>query len=117
MSQQQQILEYLSDGEWHCMANANFYMKDDRKRISELREQGHVILSQPCDGRCGVKHNSRLLMRKLYGNKNQEVPTRDFSLPRDTRKEIWQTESDGNTGFQPREEIQPPKVEVLQTLW
>lgn len=116
MSQQQQILEYLSDGEWHCMTTANFYMKDDRKRISELREQGHVILSQPCDGRCGVKHNSRLLMRKLYGNK-KELQPRDFSLPRNNGKEIWQTEGYGDTGIQPRQEIQPSKAEVMQTLW
>lgn len=116
MSQQQQILNYLSDREWHCMANANFYMKDDRKRISELRDQGHIILSQPCDGRCGVKHNSRLLMRKLYGNK-KELQPRDFSLPRNYGKEIWQTEGDGNTGVQHPKDTQPVKAQVLQTLW
>lgn len=64
MNQHQQILNYLADGDWHCMANANFYMKDDRKRISELNRSGYQILGKPCDGRCGVKHSSRVFMRK-----------------------------------------------------
>lgn len=48
------ILAYLADGDWHCMANANFFMKDDRKRISELNARGYVIEGVKCDGRCGV---------------------------------------------------------------
>lgn len=116
MSQQQQILEYLGDGEWHCMTTANFFMKDDRKRISELKDQGHVILSQPCDGRCGVKHNSRLLMRKLYGNKKEIQPSYQ-PVPRNYGKEIWQTKGDGNTRVQPTKDTQPVKAQVLQTLW
>ena len=40
-------------------------MKDDRKRISELNEIGFEIIGFKCDRRCGVKHSSRVLMRKL----------------------------------------------------
>lgn len=118
MSQQQQILNYLSDGEWHCMANANFFMKDDRKRISELRDMGHVILSKPCDGRCRVKHNSRLLMRKLYVERKDynQVQPRNFPLSRGTSKEIWSAKSDADTRAD-REENQTTRTQVLQTLW
>jgi len=63
--QQKQIYQYLISGEWKCMANPNFFMKDDRKRISELNQKGYNIIGKPCDGRCGIKHSSRILMRKL----------------------------------------------------
>lgn len=63
--QQGQIIDYLNDGEWHCMANPGFYMKDDRTRISELIRKGYEIQSQPCDGRCRVDHSARIFMRKL----------------------------------------------------
>lgn len=63
--QQKLILNYLEDGDWHCMANADFYMKDDRKRISELNAKGYVIQGSKCDGRCGKKHTSPVLMRRL----------------------------------------------------
>jgi len=62
---QAKIIDYLNDGEWHCMANPSFFIKDDRKRLSELREKGYGIESKECDGRCGVQHNARLLMRRL----------------------------------------------------
>lgn len=65
--QQKQIIGYLNDGEWHCMASADFYMKDDRTRISELRKIGYSFQEEPCDSRaqCKVKHSSRLYMRRL----------------------------------------------------
>lgn len=47
------------------MARAGFYMKDDRKRISELNRMGYVITGRPCDGRCGINHSSRLFMRRM----------------------------------------------------
>lgn len=46
------------------MANPGFYMKDDRKRISELNNSGYVIEGKPCDGRCQVAHSSRVFMRR-----------------------------------------------------
>ena len=62
---QQKIIDYLENGDWHCMANANFFMKDDRKRISELNQKGYKIIGMPCDRRCGVSHASNVLMRQL----------------------------------------------------
>lgn len=65
--QQKQIIDYLNDGEWHCMTNATFFMKDDRTRISELRRMGYFFEEQPCDSRakCKIQHNARLYMRRL----------------------------------------------------
>lgn len=63
--QQQLIYDYLEDGEWHCMTHPGFFMKDDRKRISELNQMGILIEGMPCDGRCGIKHTSKVLMRRL----------------------------------------------------
>ena len=61
--QQKIILNYLWDREWHCMAGN--YMKDDRTRISELKDMGFDIVGRPCESRCGKTHSSRLHMRKL----------------------------------------------------
>lgn len=67
--QQKKIIEHLADGEWHCMASPKFFIKDDRKRISELNDKGYVIIGQPCDirGKCGLKHTSNVFMRRLEG--------------------------------------------------
>jgi hypothetical protein len=67
------IINYLADGAWHCMAAADFYMKDDRTRISELRRLGYAFEEKVCDGRCGKKHNARLYMRKLTTRGGVEV--------------------------------------------
>ena len=64
---QQKVFDHLKDGRWHCMADSRFFMKDDRKRISELNEMGFNIIGFKCDKRCGVKHSSRILMRKMKG--------------------------------------------------
>lgn len=66
--QQKLIVNYLADGDWHCMANANFYMKDDRTRISELQKKGYVIEGEPCRPditRCGKNHSSKVYMRRI----------------------------------------------------
>lgn len=47
------------------MANASFYMKDDRKRISELNQNGYTIIGKICDGRCTVRHSANIFMRKM----------------------------------------------------
>ena len=66
--QKQKILEVLRDKDWHCSSEFG-YIKDDRKRISELNEEymkskGWEIVGQTCDGRCGKTHSSGLFMRK-----------------------------------------------------
>lgn len=63
--QQKQITDYLAGGDWKCMATPDFFIKDDRKRISELNQKGYTINGKPCDGRCGIKHSSRIYMRQM----------------------------------------------------
>lgn len=63
--QHNKILNLLSDNRWHCGTEIlQLFIKDDRKRISELKKMGYVILSERCD--CG-KHNSNTFKRKLIG--------------------------------------------------
>jgi hypothetical protein len=66
--QKQKIIDYLKGGEWKCMASAGFFIKDDRKRISELKEAGYEIDGKPCDKRCGTNHSSGIFMRKLVNS-------------------------------------------------
>ena len=70
--QQQKIIDYLRDQQWHCMATPGFFIKDDRKRISELNQEGsylhgkgYYVNGMKCDGRCGVKHSARIFMRRI----------------------------------------------------
>lgn len=60
ISQKEQIKAILKDGEWHChvLIHEALYIFDDRKRISELSKEWREIESLPCDGACGINHNS-----------------------------------------------------------
>lgn len=69
--QQKKIVEYLADGNWHCMATADFFIKDDRTRISELNRMGYEIEALRCDGRCGVEHSSGIVMRRIVKKPKQ----------------------------------------------
>src|SRR3990167_6745523 len=60
--QQNQILNMHADSQWHCPTK-ELYMKDDRKRYSELRRKGYKFESRACE--LGHNHNSRVFMRKL----------------------------------------------------
>ena len=64
MTHHQTLLELHKSGEWVCSARIEF-MRDQRKRISELNHRGYTFEATPCDGRCGVRHHSRLYMRRL----------------------------------------------------
>src|SRR3990167_1988805 len=89
-----QIIEYLQDGELKCMANGNFYMKDDRTRISELRDMGYVFDDDNpvyCRGECGVNHFSRLLMRRLVAEPTIPLPEAKNALRADfdSQERLW----------------------------
>lgn len=57
------ILKLLNDKKWHCSLEIQkLYIRDDRKRISELNKSGYLIIGEPCDIHI---HDSRLFMRKL----------------------------------------------------
>ena len=63
--QEKQIIDLLSDGEWHCPTK-ELFMKDDRARISALLKKGYQIVSDRyCDGSCGMRHNARVKLRRL----------------------------------------------------
>ena len=61
--QQQQLVNLLADGSWHCTV-AEEFMKDDRSRISELRKMGFVFdeSGKICDRH---NHQSKLKLRRL----------------------------------------------------
>ena len=61
--QQQQLVNLLADGSWHCTV-AEEFMKDDRSRISELRHLGFVFdeSGKTCDRH---NHNAKLKLRRL----------------------------------------------------
>lgn len=69
--QQEVIIDILRDQKFHCQTEWLGQIKDDRKRISELNEEGSYLYSKgfkivgrKCDGRCGKRHVSRLFMRR-----------------------------------------------------
>ena len=65
MTDHQRIKKWLSDGQWHCSTELD-YMRDARKRMSELVKGGVPIEGISCDGRCGKVHKSKTLkMRRL----------------------------------------------------
>ena len=67
---QEKIIAPLRDMSWHCLFS-EIVMKDDRKRISEINEklseqgQGYKVIGKLCDGRCGIRHSSRIFMRRI----------------------------------------------------
>lgn len=65
LSPQQKILVDLhKTGNWVCSTEIE-YMRDHRKRYSELTEKGFVFEAEPCNGVCLKKHASKLFMRRI----------------------------------------------------
>ena len=61
--QQFTLIELHEDGKWVC-STAVEYMRDARKRYSELSRMGFVFKKEKCK-QYGHSHNSGLLMRRL----------------------------------------------------
>jgi hypothetical protein len=56
----------LKDGAWHCSNEIQaLYIRDYRKRISEMNMAGYVIKSQVCD--CERPHNAGVHKYRLEG--------------------------------------------------
>jgi hypothetical protein len=72
---QQEIIDLLSDGAYHCPTK-ELYQKDDRARISALRKLGFVFDSPRCNMRHNYLHGSGVVMRKLVSSPvaSQEAP-------------------------------------------
>ena len=64
--QQKLIVDYLQGGEWKCMATPTLFIKDDRKRISELNQKGYTIEGKPCT--LCKNHSSKVFMRRLVSD-------------------------------------------------
>jgi hypothetical protein len=64
LTHHQRIKKLLRDGSWVCSSEFTF-MRDFRKRLSELRAQGIEIESMPCDRHCGTNHESNIYMYRL----------------------------------------------------
>lgn len=60
LSQKDKLLEILADGNPHCVVELveRVHCYDYRKRLSELKKSGVNLISRPCRGACGRKHNS-----------------------------------------------------------
>lgn len=56
------ILDLHADNEWHCSTEIEF-IRDQRKRISELNAGGYTFEAMKCN--LGHNHNANLLMRRL----------------------------------------------------
>lgn len=77
MTDHERIKTWLADLDWHCSDTLD-YMRDARKRISEMNEgypkDNLLIEGVPCDGRCGIIHKSKTLkMRRLNPNVSQQA--------------------------------------------
>ena len=55
-SHHKKILALLSDKKWHCGSEiTDLFIKDDRKRISELNKSGYLIIGERCNRLCGKR--------------------------------------------------------------
>ena len=68
INQKQQILNLHKDDRWVCSTELEF-MRDHRKRYSELSKAGYVFEARKCDIK-GHVHTSPLFMRRLVATPN-----------------------------------------------
>jgi hypothetical protein len=73
----QKILRILraAKGGWVCTTVFDTeYIRDHRKRVSELIQQGYNIISEQCRGECGRNHSSNIYKRKLVESNQTQNP-------------------------------------------
>ena len=75
MTQHEQILELLKDGNAHCVSEIleKMFIVDYRRRMCDLKEKGYNLISKPCAGSCGKRHTSNLHEWRLVKEVKQEV--------------------------------------------
>lgn len=72
--QKQKLLELFKDAEWHCSNEITpLFIRDYRKRLSEMSREGFEFKSMRCDGRCRVNHSSNVHMYCLVGEPQKPV--------------------------------------------
>ncbi len=62
--QQSKLIELHKTGDWVCSTEIE-YMRDHRKRYSELVAKGFTFEAEPCNTVCGKNHSSKVFMRRL----------------------------------------------------
>ena len=83
--QKQKIFDLYSGKGWVC-STAIHFIRDYRKRISELNAMGFEILGMKCDRYCKVQHASNVLMRKLkrvpegYQSSKNALPSPELEI-------------------------------------
>lgn len=82
--QQKLLLDMLADMKWHCPTN-ELFIKDDRKRFSELRQKGYVFESIPCELH---NHNSRVVMRRLVSVSSLQTEAKEVVFVPDHQTEF-----------------------------
>ena len=65
--QQKQLLKLLMDGQWHCSTEIEF-MRDARKRLSEIRALGYYIKGEKCN-----KHPHKSALHMLRWERKEPV--------------------------------------------
>lgn len=65
--QHKRILEMLEDGNYHC-PTLELFMKDDRKRISELNKGGYTIIGDKICTNSEHHHTSPVKLRRLISS-------------------------------------------------
>lgn len=66
------ILNMLSDGAYHC-PTVELFLKDDRKRISELNHGGYLILGDKTCDNPTHHHVSKVKLRKLVSEPTEII--------------------------------------------
>lgn len=100
MTNHEQILDVLrrANGNWVCTTVFDtMFIRDHRKRVSELIQEGHKIESEPCRGECGKKHNSNIYKRRLpqYFQPSKQIhpPVEQRAVQPETTRRIENTGS------------------------
>lgn len=86
MTNHEQLLELHKSGGWVCSTDIEF-MRDHRKRYSELAHKGYVFDSKPCDMH---NHSSRLFMRRLTRTPERKEVFKQSFLDSKERERAYQ---------------------------
>ena len=71
--QKLKLYELFKDRGWHCSVEITpLYIRDYRKRLSEMLREGFVFESATCTGVCEIKHNSNIHMYRLADEPKKE---------------------------------------------
>lgn len=76
--QKKYLIDLYKDGGWK-FSTAIQFVRDFRKRFSELRTQGYDIQSMVCDKRCGVNHTANIHMYRIADVPKKQIYIYDLN--------------------------------------